>query len=204
MVDWTFGTPRDEHLDEHNQFDHTDLASLTEGRVLGVVGGIIKQAASLDILARVGVKKNGSLVGSRRGINFVEGANITLAISDDVGNEEVDVTITGAAGSGSGGLEVTHLSASTILSASGVYIVDSNAAIRTITLPILSGTPTAGYRIQVIRTGSNLVYVSPNAADEYWDTTVQRTIADDAGALSVAAGVSSPDWMELGRFRTVF
>jgi hypothetical protein len=203
MADWTLGTSREEHLDEHNLFDHADLASPSEGRVLGVVGGLIKQMSSLSILARVGVKKNGSLVGSRQGINFIEGANITLAISDDAGNEEVDVVITGAAG-GSGGLTVTHLSANTVLSASGVYIVDSDAAIRTITLPILSGTPTAGYRIQVIRTGSNLVYVVPNAADEYWDTTVQRTIADDAGALSVVAGVSSPDWMELGRFRTVF
>jgi hypothetical protein len=43
MVDWTLATSRDDHLDEHNQFDHTDLASLTEGRVLGVSGGKIKQ-----------------------------------------------------------------------------------------------------------------------------------------------------------------
>ena len=40
---WTFGTDRQEHLDEHNQYDHADLASLTEGRVLGVSGGLIKQ-----------------------------------------------------------------------------------------------------------------------------------------------------------------
>jgi hypothetical protein len=43
MADWTLATSRDDHLDEHNQFDHTDLASLTEGRVLGVSGGYIKQ-----------------------------------------------------------------------------------------------------------------------------------------------------------------
>lgn len=43
MADWTFATSRQDHLDEHNQFDHTDLASLTEGRVLGVSGGKIAQ-----------------------------------------------------------------------------------------------------------------------------------------------------------------
>lgn len=43
MADWTYTTHRDEHLDEHNQFDHTSLASLIEGRVLGVSGGKIVQ-----------------------------------------------------------------------------------------------------------------------------------------------------------------
>jgi len=45
MADWTLGTGRDEHLSEHNQFDHASLASLDEGQVLGVVGGKIKQVA---------------------------------------------------------------------------------------------------------------------------------------------------------------
>ena len=44
---WTFTTDRDEHLDEHNQYDHADLSSLTEGKVLGVESGIIKQVAAL-------------------------------------------------------------------------------------------------------------------------------------------------------------
>ena len=52
MADWTLGTDRETHLAEHNQFDHTDLASLTEGRVLGVSGGYIKQ---IDVLSRASV-----------------------------------------------------------------------------------------------------------------------------------------------------
>jgi hypothetical protein len=51
MADWTYGTPRDEHLDEHNQYDHTDLASLTEGQVLGVAGGVIKQVFGTSLAA---------------------------------------------------------------------------------------------------------------------------------------------------------
>lgn len=39
------------------------------------------------------LKKNGSSVGSRRAINLIEGTNITLTVTDDAGNDEVDVTI---------------------------------------------------------------------------------------------------------------
>lgn len=58
------------------------------------------ETATLGNNARVAVSKNGSLVGTRRKINFIEGTNVTLTIADDSGNEEVDVTI---ASSGSGG-----------------------------------------------------------------------------------------------------
>ena len=44
--------------------------------------------------ARVGVENNGTLVGTRRNINFIPGTGISLSISDDSANEEVDVTIT--------------------------------------------------------------------------------------------------------------
>jgi hypothetical protein len=44
--------------------------------------------------ARVGVENNGTLVGTRRNINFIPGTGISLSIADDSANEEVDVTIT--------------------------------------------------------------------------------------------------------------
>lgn len=44
--------------------------------------------------ARVGVENNGTLVGTRRNINFIPGTGISLSIADDAGNEEVDITIT--------------------------------------------------------------------------------------------------------------
>ena len=50
----------------------------------------------------VRVEDAGSVVGTRGGINFIEGANITLTITDDSPNDEVDVTI--AASSSAGGV----------------------------------------------------------------------------------------------------
>lgn len=50
---------------------------------------------------RVDVAKNsGATTGSRKRINFVEGANVTLTIADDAGNDEVDVTIASSGGGG--------------------------------------------------------------------------------------------------------
>jgi hypothetical protein len=43
-------------------------------------------------------RNSGADIGSRERINFIEGANITIAAVDDPANKEVDVTITGAAG----------------------------------------------------------------------------------------------------------
>ena len=55
------------------------------------------------------IKKAGTLIGTRRTINFIEGTNVTLTIADDSVNDEVDITITAAGGSGSpGGLD-THV-----------------------------------------------------------------------------------------------
>jgi len=39
MADWTLGTDAEEHLVEHNLFDHVGIATPTAGKVLGVSGG---------------------------------------------------------------------------------------------------------------------------------------------------------------------
>ena len=55
-----------------------------------------------DTNARVAVEKAGTLVGTRRTINFIEGSNVNLTITDDSSNEEVDVTISSTAAGGGG------------------------------------------------------------------------------------------------------
>lgn len=59
--------------------------------------------ADTDATARVGVALEGVPVGSRRQINFLTGSNVTFDITDDAGNERVDVEIS-ATGGGGGGL----------------------------------------------------------------------------------------------------
>jgi len=59
--------------------------------------------AVIDSNAKVGVQNNGTLVGTRRNINFIAGTGISLSISDDSVNERVDVTITNTGGGGGGG-----------------------------------------------------------------------------------------------------
>lgn len=46
------------------------------------------------------VAKAGSDVGTRNRINFIEGANVTITVTDDSGSDEVDVTIASTGGSG--------------------------------------------------------------------------------------------------------
>jgi hypothetical protein len=62
-------------------------------------------SALLDNNARLKVYKNSVAVGVRRSINFIEGTNITLTVTDDNPDEEVEVTIDASGGGGSG---LTH------------------------------------------------------------------------------------------------
>lgn len=53
--------------------------------------------------AGVTVKDAGVAVGTRSRLNFIEGANVTLTISDDAPNEEIDITIAASGGGGGAG-----------------------------------------------------------------------------------------------------
>jgi hypothetical protein len=45
-------------------------------------------------------KNSGANIGTRKQLNFVEGANITLTIADDAINDQVDITIEASGGGG--------------------------------------------------------------------------------------------------------
>lgn len=83
-------------------FDAARIPNLDASKI---TTGTIDQAripTTLDANARVAVRKDsGAVVGTRRRINFITGTNVTLTITDDAGNEEIDVTIDAAAGSSS-------------------------------------------------------------------------------------------------------
>lgn len=53
---------------------------------------------------KVEVAKGGTLTGTRKQINLIEGSNVTITATDNAGADRVDVTIAAAAGSGTGGV----------------------------------------------------------------------------------------------------
>lgn len=63
--------------------------------------------------ARVAVSNNGTLVGTRREINFIPGTNVTLSVVDDAANEEVDVTINATSGGGGAPTTVSYITLGT-------------------------------------------------------------------------------------------
>ena len=85
-----------------------DPVDLSADQVVGVLNTATTDlAASLlpatvDANARIVVEKNGTAIGTRRSINFIEGSNVTLTVADDSSNEEVDVTISSTASGGGG------------------------------------------------------------------------------------------------------
>ena len=81
----------------HTRSQITDFAHASTH----VAGGSDPITGNLDANARVTVKQSGTVVGTRRAINFIAGSNISLSISDDAANEEVDVTISAAGGGSS-------------------------------------------------------------------------------------------------------
>lgn len=54
---------------------------------------------------KIKVSKNGALVGTRQEINLIEGNNITLTVSDDGVDDEVDITIEAASTAAPGGAD---------------------------------------------------------------------------------------------------
>jgi len=93
-------------LDANAKLPTTHLPSHASSHA---AGGSDPITGNLDANARVAVQQSGTLVGTRRAINFIAGTNVSLNITDDATNERVNVVInaTGGSGGGSGvGLDV--------------------------------------------------------------------------------------------------
>jgi len=57
---------------------------------------LASSATLLGAVARSIIAKAGTVVGTRRKLNFIEGTNVTLTVADDAANEKVDITIAAA------------------------------------------------------------------------------------------------------------
>jgi hypothetical protein len=88
----------------HSRSDITDFSHASTH----ASGGSDPIIGNLDANARVTVKYNGTIVGTRRAINFIAGSNVSLGIIDDAENEEIDITISASGGSGGNGGSSYH------------------------------------------------------------------------------------------------
>jgi hypothetical protein len=84
----------DDLLDDHSSRHENGGAD--EISVAGLSGEL---ADAQPITVR---KNTGADVGTRSRLNFIEGSNVTLTVSDDAGSDEVDITIASSGGGGAG------------------------------------------------------------------------------------------------------
>ena len=94
-----------------------------------------------DQNTRVNVRKAGISIGTRRGINFIEGSNVSITAADDSGNERVNITIAASGGGSFPTLASTKLALTDgtgqLTTVSGIYYLNDDAG----TAEILSNIP---------------------------------------------------------------
>lgn len=87
----TAGEPAQGDVLHHNGTVWTRLAPGTSGQVL-TTGGAAADPSWED--ANIVVAAEGTPVGTRPELNFIEGTGISLTVADDAGNDRVNITIT--------------------------------------------------------------------------------------------------------------
>lgn len=75
------------------------LSSTTLGDTLGVTSGILN-VVNDSSTQKIEVAGNNNLFGSRKRINFLNGANTTVSVVDDSVNNKVDITISASSSAG--------------------------------------------------------------------------------------------------------
>lgn len=159
----TSGVPSSTQVVRADDSRLSDARTPTAHAASHASGGSDPLTGNLDATARVAVSKAGTVIGTRRRINFIEGSNVTLTIADDSANEDVDVTINSTAAGGGGG---TVTSVGLALPAS-VFTVTNSPVTTTGTLTGSLATQTA-----------NLVWAGPNTGSAAAPTFRSLVVAD--------------------------
>lgn len=85
-----------------NDARFTDARTPTAHQSTHQSGNSDALTGSVDANARLAVSKAAAAVGTRRGLNLIEGTGVTMTVADNAGAERVDVTINSSGGGGGG------------------------------------------------------------------------------------------------------
>jgi hypothetical protein len=145
--------------------------------------------------ARVAVKKAGTVIGTRRGINLIEGSNVTLTVSDDSGAEEVDITVAVSAGGGLGTVTSVAVSGGTTgLTTSGGPITTSGTITIAGTLALANGgtgattAVNARTALEAAALGANTFTGEQNIADQLLTRPFIKDYAEAVTAPTISGG----------------
>lgn len=129
-----------------------ELKRLIEQTLLSTEARTALREAMRLLIAEMGVevRDTGVPVARRQALNFIEGANVTITVADDLVNGEVDVTIAASGGGGGGSGTVTSVAATAPaagLTISGSPITTSGTLTFALAndLAALEGLATTGY-----------------------------------------------------------
>lgn len=88
-----------------------------------------------DLDHEITVRKNtGADVGTRSRLNFIEGSNVTLTVTDDAGNDEVDITVTSTGGTDNDAIhdnvasEISAITNKATGAAGDFFVIEDSAA----------------------------------------------------------------------------
>jgi Carbohydrate binding domain len=128
------------------------------------------------------IQKAGIAIGTRRALNLIEGANVTLAVADDAGNDRVNVTVAAASGATTHNLlSATHPDTLTAAPVLG----DVVAANGTPAWARLAGN-TAATRKFLRQTGTGTLSAAPA-----WDTLLAGDLPAHTHAESDVTGLAT-------------
>jgi len=186
--------------------------SITGGGALYVTPTAIRFVNSsgtdydLTQTAQVAVRKNstGGDIGLRRRINFIEGTNITMTITDDVGNDEIDVTINSSGGGGGYTDEQAQDAVGSILTDTSSINFTYDDATPTITADVIADSSVQRIAVRKNSTGGDVgtrrrlnfiegSNVTITTLDDSLNNELDITIAASGGAGDVVGPASATD-----------
>jgi hypothetical protein len=150
--------------------------------VVGDLPSHTHSGSDVTSAAPVNVLKSAAAIGTRRGINLIEGTNVTLTVADDAGNDRVNVTIAASAGGGSNHNLLSGTHTDTV--AASPVLGDLIAGNATPAWQRVAGNTTATRKF-LRQTGTGTVSALPA-----WDTLVAGDLpAHNHAATDINSGI---------------